>query len=234
MEENFNTLALEFVQELSGVFPEEKAITDCVKNFGSLNPKKFFLDTFGENRDLIIAKNDALFDTVSIPGIDAKALWNSVSDTTKESIWAYGSTLSMLATALDNTPKELMEGIETLAQEFSEKMQNGELDMGTLFGDVMQRVQQMDLSSMQNMDIGALTKSMGIDPTMISNMMGGVDPSMLQNMMSMVGGNDEDDLLKLLETARPPAQLLPPRKKKSSDGKKKSKKSGDGKKKSKK
>jgi hypothetical protein len=139
----------------------------------------------------------------------------------------------MLATALDNTPKELMEGIETLAQEFSEKMQNGELDIGTLFGDVMQRVQQMDLSSMQNMDIGALTKSMGIDPTMISNMMGGVDPSMIQNMMSMVGGNDEDDLLKLLETARPPAQLLPPRKKKSSDGKK-SKKSGDGKKKSKK
>ncbi|AGE55690.1 hypothetical protein ATCVMN08101_573R [Acanthocystis turfacea Chlorella virus MN0810.1] len=228
MEENFNTLALEFVQELSGVFPEEKAIADCLKNFASLNPKQFFLDTFGENRDLIVAKNDTLFDIVTIPGIDAKALWSSVSDTTKEAIWSYGSTLSMLATALDNTPKELMDGIETLAQEFSEKMQNGELDMSTLFGDVMQRVQQMDLSSMQNIDIGALTKSMGIDPTMISNMMGGVDPSMIQNMMSMVGGNDEDDLLKLLETARPPAQLLPPRKKKSD---KKDKRSSDGKKK---
>jgi hypothetical protein len=224
MEENFNTLALEFVKELSGVFPEETVISDCVKNFGSLSPKQFFLDVFGEYRDLIAAKDEKLVDVVNIPGIDTKALWNSVSDTTKESIWAYGSTLSMLATALDNTPKELMEGIETLAQEFSEKMHNGELDMNTLFGDVMQRVQQMDLSSMQNMDVGALTKSMGIDPTMIANMMGGVDPSMIQNMMSMMGGNDEEDLLKLLETARPPPQLLPPRKKKS-DGKKKSKKS---------
>jgi hypothetical protein len=222
MEENFNTLAFEFVQELSNVFPEEKAIADCVKNFGSLHPKKFFLETFGNNRDLIVAKNEAIFDVVNVPGINARALWNTVSDTTKESIWAYGSTLSMLATALENTPKELMEGIETLAQEFSDKMQHGELDMGTLFGDVMQRVQQMDLSSMQNIDIGALTKSMGIDPAMISNMMGGVDPAMIQNMMSMVGGNDEDDLLKLLETARPPTHLLPQRKKKS-EGKKKSK-----------
>jgi hypothetical protein len=229
MENNFNTLAFEFVKELSGVFPEETLIADCVKNFDSLHPKQFFLDVFGEHRDLIAAKDEKLMDVVNIPGIDTKALWNSVSDTTKESIWAYGSTLSMLATALDNTPKELMDGIETLAQEFSEKMQNGDLDMNTLFGDVMQRVQQMDLSSMQNMDVGALTKSMGIDPTMIANMMGGVDPSMIQNMMSVMGGNDEEDLLKLLETARPPPQLLPPRKKKSdskkSDGKKKSKKS---------
>ncbi|ABT14039.1 hypothetical protein MT325_M485R [Paramecium bursaria chlorella virus MT325] len=221
MEDNFTSLALEFVKEISEVFPEEAIFSECVKNFSSYNPKKFLIDTIGDHQSLVISKDDKLFDLVKIPGLNIKTLWSSVSDTTKESIWAYLSTLVMLATALDNTPKELMSGIETLAQEFSEKMQHGELNMETLFTDVMERVQQMDLSSMKDIDIGSLTKSMGIDPSMISNMMGGsIDPSLIQNMMSMVGGGgDEEDLLKLLETAKPPPRLEAPKKKKKSKGK---------------
>lgn len=220
MEDNFASLALEFVKEISEVFPEEAIFSECVKNFSSYNPKKFLIDTIGDHQALIISKDNKLFDLVKIQGLNIKALWSSVSDTTKESIWAYLSTLIMLATALDNTPKELMTGIESLAQEFSEKMQHGELNMETLFTDVMERVQQMDLSSMKDIDIGSLTKSMGIDPSMISNMMGGsIDPSLIQNMMSMVGGGDEEDLLKILETAKPPPRLEAPMKKKKSKGK---------------
>lgn len=220
MEDNFTSLALEFVKEISEVFPEEAIFSECVKNFSSYNPKKFLIDTIGNHQGFVISKDNKLFDLVKIPGLDIKTLWSSVSDTTKESIWSYLSTLVMLATALDNTPKELMSGIETLAQEFSDKMQHGELNMETLFTDVMERVQQMDLSSMKDIDIGSLTKSMGIDPSMISNIMGGsIDPSLIQNMMSMVGGGDEEDLLKLLETAKPPPRLEAPKKKKKSKGK---------------
>lgn len=221
MEENFNTLALQFVKELTEVFPEEKMFSTCVENFEAYDPKKFFIDVFGNHRPLITAKDESIFDKVSIDGINMKGLWTSVSDTTKEAIWAYGSTLSMLATALDNTPKELMTGIETLAKEFSEKMEKGELDMNTLFGDVMNRVSEMDLSSMKDIDIASLTKNMGIDPNMIAGALGGVDPSMVQNMMGLLEGSGEDDLLKILETAqRPVAPALPKKKKKSKKTKK--------------
>lgn len=214
MEKNFDTLAREFVKELSEVFPEEKTFSSCLKHFDTYDSKKFFVDVFGPHRALIVAKDDRLFDEIRIPNVDAKALWNGISETTKEAIWAYGSTMTMLVSAIENTPKELMNNIETLAQEFSEKMENGELDMNALFGEVMQSVQKMDLSSMKDMDINALTQSMGIDPSMIAGALGNVDPSMIQNMMGLMsGGGEEEDLLKLLETAqRPP---LPTRKKSS-------------------
>jgi hypothetical protein len=231
MENNFASLALEFVKELSEVIPEEPVFAKCVKNFDSYDPKQFLVDTIGDHQSLAISKDEKLFDHVSVPGVNIKVLWSTLSDTTKESIWAYISTLTMLASALDNTPKELMTGIESLAQEFSEKMQHGELNMETLFSDVMDRVQQMDLSSMKDLDVASLTKSMGIDPSMISNMMGGMDPSIIQNMMGMMGGGggEEDDLLKLLETAQRPQLPAPKKTKKpkssSSSSKKKSKSS---------
>lgn len=226
MEGNFNSLALEFVKELSAVFPEEKVFEKCVRDFDAYEPKKWFMEVFGPHQSLIMAKDETLFDKIDIPGSNIKNLWNSVSHNTKESIWSYGSTLSMLASALENTPKELMNNIETMAQEFAEKMQTGDLDMTTLFSDVMNRVQQMDLSSMKDIDIGSLTKSMGIDPNMISGMLGGVDPSMIQNMMGLMGGNagEEEDLLKLLETAKPPSLPKQHKKKHKSESSKKSSK----------
>ncbi|AGE56332.1 hypothetical protein PBCVNEJV1_526R [Paramecium bursaria Chlorella virus NE-JV-1] len=225
MENNFNTLAHEFVKELSNVFPEEPVFMECVKNIDSYDPKKFLVDTIGDNQALAISKDEKLFDVVNVPGLDVKFLWSTLSNTSKESVWAYVSTLTMLATALDNTPKQLMSEIETLAQDFSEKMQAGTIDMNTLFQDVMSKVQTLDLSSVKDMDVASLTKSLGVDPAMISNMLGGMDPSVISNMMSMMSGaEDEDDLLKLLENAKPPSSLPPSiktKKKKKSNKRKK-------------
>jgi phage-related protein len=206
MESNFNTLALEFVKELAEVFAEEQIFKDVVETFELYDPKKFLLEIVGDHQALAISKDEKLLDLITIPGIDAKKLWSTSSETTKESIWAYVSTLVMLATAIDNTPKELMTGIESIATEFAEKiqkMQEGTLNMSTLFQDVLGRVQQMDLSNMEGLDVNALTQSLGICPDMISQMMGGVDPSMIQNMMGLMGGGDnEPDLLKMLEDAK--------------------------------
>jgi len=232
--ETFNTLALEFVKELSEVFPENTTLTDCVKNFDSIvgeDPKKpmdFLVSIVGDKAEAINSKDETVFDTITIPGMAIKEMWNSISENTKEAIWQYISTLHMLASTLGNTSGELMSGIENMAMEFANKMAQGNMDVPTMLNEVMQRVQTLDLSSLEGADIGALTKSLGIDPAQITDMMSGMlggSGGMNKELMSMVtgmmgGGGDEQDLLKLLESAKPD-MLLPPQKKKKNKADKK-------------
>jgi hypothetical protein len=228
--ETFNTLALEFVKELSEVFPENATLVECVKNFDTIvseDPKKtmdFLVSIVGDKADAINSKDESLFDAITIPGMEIKEMWNSTSENTKEAIWQYLSTLHMLASTLGNTSGELMSGIETMAMEFANKMATGNMDVSTMLNEVMARVQTLDLSSLEGADIGALTKSLGIDPAQITDMMSGMlggaggANKELMNMVSglmMGGGGDEQDLLKLLENAKPD-MLLPPQKKKKS------------------
>jgi hypothetical protein len=235
--DTFNTLALEFVKELSEVFPENTVLTECVKNFDTIvseNPKKpmdFLMDVVGDNAEAINSKDDAIFNTITIPGMEIKEMWNSTSDNTKDAIWQYLSTLYMLASTLGNTSGELMSGIEDMAMEFANKMATGNMDVPTMLNEVMQRVQTLDLSSLDGADIGAITKSLGIDPAQITDMMsgmlggsGGVNKELLNMVSGMMGGGaEEQDLLKLLESAKPD-MMLPPQKKKKSGKKNRGKK----------
>lgn len=236
--DTFNSLALEFVKELSEVFPENITLADCVKNFDTIvseDPKKpmdFLVSIVGDKADAINSKDETVFDDVTIPGMAIKEMWNSTSDNTKEAIWQYLSTLQMLANTLGNTSGELMSGIENMAMEFANKMAQGSMDVPTMLNEVMQRVQTLDLSSLEGADIGALTKSLGIDPAQITDMMSGMlggSGGANKELMNMVtglmggGGGDEQDLLKLLESAKPD-MLLPPQKKKKSGKKNRVKK----------
>ena len=232
--DTFNALALEFVKELSEVFPENITLTECVKNFDTIvseDPKKpmdFLVKIVGDKAAAVNSKDETVFDDITIPGMAIKEMWNSTSENTKEAIWQYLSTLHMLASTLGNTSGELMSGIENMAMEFAKKMAQGNMDVPTMLNEVMQRVQTLDLSSLDGADIGALTKSLGIDPAQITDMMSGMlggaggANKELMNMVSglmMGGGGDEQDLLKLLESAKPD-MMLPPQKKKKSSGKK--------------
>ena len=232
--DTFNALALEFVKELSEVFPENITLTECVKNFDTIvseDPKKpmdFLVKIVGDKAAAVNSKDETVFDDITIPGMAIKEMWNSTSENTKEAIWQYLSTLHMLASTLGNTSGELMSGIEDMAMEFANKMATGNMDVPTMLNEVMQRVQTLDLSSLDGADIGALTKSLGIDPAQITDMMSGMlggaggANKELMNMVSglmMGGGGDEQDLLKLLESAKPD-MMLPPQKKKKSSGKK--------------
>ena len=226
--ETFNTLALEFIKELSEVFPENTVLADCVENFGAIvseNPKKpmdFLVSVAGDKAAAINSKDETVFDDITIPGMEIKEMWNSTSDNTKEAIWQYLGTLQMLASTLGNTSGELMSGIEDMAMEFANKMAQGSMDVSTMLNEVMQRVQTLDLSSLEGADIGALTQSLGIDPAQITDMMsnmlggsGGVNKELMSMVTGMMGGGgDEQDLLKLLEQAKPD-MLLPQKKKKS-------------------
>ena len=227
--DTFNALALEFVKELSEVFPENTTLTECVKNFDTIvseDPKKpmdFLMKVAGDKTEAINSKDDAIFDTITIPGLDIKEMWNSTSDSTKDAIWQYISTLHMLASTLGNTSGELMSGIEDMAMEFANKMATGNMDVSTMLNEVMQRVQTLDLSSLDGADIGAITKSLGIDPAQITDMMsgmlggaGGANKELLNMVSGRMGGGAEDqDLLKLLENAKPDMLLSPQKKKKS-------------------
>lgn len=227
--DTFNTLALEFVKELSEVFPENTVLTDCVKNFDAIvgedqrKPMNFMIEIVGDNALMINSKDEMFFDSINIPGLEIKDMWNSTSDNTKEAIWQYLSTLNMFASTLGNTSGELMSGIENMAMEFADKMANGNMDVSTMLNEVMQRVQTLDLTSLEGADIGALTKSLGIDPAQITDMMSGMlggSSGANKELMNMVtsmmgGGGDEQDLLKLLENAKPD-MFLPPQKKKKS------------------
>ena len=235
--DTFNTLALEFVKELSEVFPENTVLTECVKNFDTIvseNPKKpmdFLMDVVGDNAEAINSKDDTIFDIIAIPGMEIKEMWTSTSDNTKEAIWQYLSTLHMLASTLGNTSGELMSGIEDMAMEFANKMAQGSMDVSTMLNEVMARVQTLDLSSLEGADIGALTKSLGIDPAQITDMMsgmlggaGGANKELMSMVTGMMGGGaEEQDLLKMLENAKPD-MLLPPQKKKKSGKKNRGKK----------
>jgi hypothetical protein len=235
--DTFNALALEFVKELAEVFPENITLTECVKNFDTIvakDPKKpmdFLVVIVGDNAEMINSKDDAIFDTITIPGMEIKEMWNSTSENTKEAIWQYISTLHMLASTLGNTSGELMSGIEDMAMEFANKMATGNMDVPTMLNEVMARVQTLDLSSLDGADIGAITKSLGIDPAQITDMMNGMlggSGGMNKELMSMVtgmmgGGAEEQDLLKLLEQAKPD-MMLPPQKKKKSGKKHRGKK----------
>lgn len=178
--DTFNALALEFVKELSEVFPENITLAECVKNFDTIvseDPKKpmdFLVSIVGDKGDAINTKDETVFDNITIPGMVVKEMWNSTSDNTKEAIWQYLSTLHMLASTLGNTSGELMSGIENMAMEFANKMAQGNMDVPTMLNEVMARVQTLDLSSLEGADIGALTKSLGIDPAQITDMMSGM------------------------------------------------------------
>ena len=228
--DSFNSMVLDFLKELSEVFPEEIVLKKCIDNFESYilddpnKPLEFMTNVIGDNAHLVTAKDETFFNIVKVPGIDVKSMWNSnISDNTKKAIWEYISTLMLIGATMNSTSKEIMSGIEELATEFAHKMQNGEITMDNMMSEVMNRVQQMDLSSLENMDISSLTKSMGIDPAELTNMMGGmmggINPELLNTVSSLMGGNEDgEDLLKLLENAKPPVPL--PQKKTKGHGKK--------------
>jgi len=217
--DTFNTLALEFVKQLSEVFPENTVVAECAATFGDTivkDPKKpteFFLGLVGDHAGMINLRDDAVFDTVDIEGVDTKGMWASMTETTRDVTWQYLNGLLVFSSTLANTSGELMTGIEQMATEFAEKMVKGEMDVNTMLNEVMQRVKALDLSSLEGADIGALTKSLGIDQSQITSMMnkmlggkGGINHNMMKTITSLMGGDDatEQDILKLLESARPP------------------------------
>ena len=217
----FNDMLKVFMDELAEVFPESKDIAmfaaslDDVISVNAKMPMQIFMDAIGPHAKRVAARDEHLFDVLQFPGIDFKALWTSdISSGTKDAIWQYISTLLLLGTTVSSVPEDVLASIEQMAAECAQKIQDGDLSMEDMMTEVMGKMQGMDLSSLENMDLSALTSGLGID----AGMLGGMNPEMLSAMM--MGGGGEQDMLALLEAAKPPEK---PKKKKKSPhhGKKK-------------
>jgi hypothetical protein len=216
----FNDMLQVFMDELVEVFPENKDIAMFASGLSDViavnakMPMKMFMDAIGPHAKQVAARDEHLFDTMDFPGIDFKALWASdISPATKDAIWQYISTLLLLGTTVSSVPEDVLASIEQMAAECAQKIQDGDLSMEDMMAEVMGKMQGMDLSSLENLDLGALTSGLGID----AGMLGGMNPEMLGAMASMMGGGGEQDALALLEAAKPPEK---PKKKRKSHKKK--------------
>ena len=208
--ESFVHMALDFVRELEVLFPGEPFFKECQYKFDgcssveAINAMKTIL---GDNVKLVHASDETLFDVISVPGIDAKKLWGEMPHEAKAEFWQRLNALVLVATTVSNTPPELMSGLESIAAEFTEKIQNGNMDLSSMMSEVFQRVQTLDLSAIKNVDIGALSGSLGMGQGDLNAMLsdiGGINPDMVKTVTSLMNDGGEPDLLSILESAKPP------------------------------
>lgn len=136
----FNTMMKNFLEELADVFPEETQIKAFLDGFDALvtltprGPMEMFVDAVAPHSSLAMAKDPELFEKLNFPGgIDFRTLWASdISDNTREAIWQYINLLFLLGTTVRSLPTEMLDGIETVAKNCAEQLQNGSIDFSAL------------------------------------------------------------------------------------------------------
>lgn len=139
----FNTLLKSFLEELNAVFPEEKQISAFLGGFDVLaglsprGPLDAFMDALEPHSALVAARDPSLFGRLRFPGgIDFAALWarEGVTDATRQAIWSYIESLSVLGTMVRSVPQDMLQQIEGLAEGLAGSCvtESGGLDFASL------------------------------------------------------------------------------------------------------
>jgi hypothetical protein len=153
--QSFNAMLKSFLQQLAETFPEEKDIAVFSSMFDDLvrtnvkKPLDLFMDTLSPYADMVMQKNDALFEQpLKLGGsLDLSKIWNTpdLSDSSKAAIWGHIHTLFLLGSTVRSLPPGLLESIDSLAQSCATKIKNGDADFSQvtkelLNGDMLQSV----------------------------------------------------------------------------------------------
>lgn len=141
----FNTMMKNFVEELVDVFPEEAQLRVFLESFDTVTaltpraPLELFVESLAPHASLAMAKDPALFEKLQFPGgIDFQKLWAAdISDNTREAIWQYINLLFVLGSTVQSMPAEVLQSIETVAQNCADQVQSGQLDFSALGGMLM-------------------------------------------------------------------------------------------------
>jgi hypothetical protein len=188
--QSFNAMLKSFLQQLSETFPEEKDITvfsslfDDVVKTNVRKPLDLFMDTLSPYADMVMQKNDALFEQpLKLGGtLDLSKIWNTpdLSDSSKAAIWGHIHTLFLLGTTVRSLPSGLLDSIDSVAQSYATKIKNGDADFSQvtrdlLSGDMLQNV----LGS----DEGDLEQLNGLADALLPMLSGGSPLDMLQNLL---------------------------------------------------
>jgi len=146
--EAFNTLMRNFLTELNETFPEFEELNLFVAGFDALvtltprKPLETFMETMSPHANLIMAKDPALFEheDLSLGGaVNLKAMWHStdLSESTRDAIWQYLSTLYILGSTIQSMPPEILGTIESVAHDCANKVESGEMNMTDLMPALM-------------------------------------------------------------------------------------------------
>lgn len=150
----FITMMEQFIDELMITFPNETKIKVYKNSFDMLkktNPRKvltLFLDAVSPYTQQIMNKDESIMLDDSIPlnaELNLKGIWESPTTTsnTKDAIWAHLSTLLMFGSTIQNIPTGLMQGIEQLAQQYAEQMDESTLDPNMLLNGVQSMMKNL-------------------------------------------------------------------------------------------
>lgn len=139
--QSFNGLMRSFIEELCHTFPEDETLHMCFEGFDALvkvnarKPLELFMESLGPYAQHILTKDPALFQQpIPLSGIDLKTYWDApgLSEASRNAIWQYLQTLYMIASTVSAVPPELLQAIETVAQDCATKIQSGEADFASI------------------------------------------------------------------------------------------------------
>ena len=128
----FNDTLLEFLNDLTETFPEEKQIpvlTTKTELLKKSNPRKLVENCMKRLAPLanqIVQKDETIFKENSelIPGLNMSSMWDSnLSDNSKNAIWEYLNTLLMLGTTIMSIPGNMLQQIEAMANTCVQQME---------------------------------------------------------------------------------------------------------------
>jgi hypothetical protein len=138
----FNGVLRDFVVELAQTFPECASLESYSKKLESIcskypeKPMKRFISALSPYGEMIVSKDAALFtqDVELFGGFNLNSLaGDDVSETTRDAVWQYLSTLFVLGTTISSFPPEIMRGIEGVAIDLAKKIESGEMKMEDVF-----------------------------------------------------------------------------------------------------
>jgi len=145
---SFNVCMNQFLESLKGTFPEKQASLDFVQTSvdaliaeDPTMPSKLFLQSVSPYLPQILSKDPKVFESLKAPmGLDLQGMWNDpgLSENTREAIWGYLSTLTMLSTT-SGMPKELLTAIEGMASGAADRVKNGE-DFSTVASSMIESI----------------------------------------------------------------------------------------------
>jgi hypothetical protein len=150
---SFNSMLEQFISELRECFPNENKIAVYANSFELLqksNPRKCmttFMEAVSPYKDRINAHDDTLMLDNSIElvrELNLTGIWQSeaCTENTKQAIWSHLKTLIIFGDTLQIIPSGLMNGIEKLASEYANQMDESQMDsIDPAF--LLQNMQQM-------------------------------------------------------------------------------------------
>ena len=143
----WNDMMGQFLTELVQTFPEEPAIKKYMTSFELIrktNPRlaiEGFMKAIKDCQEKIMQKDESFFLSTSnqnefLRELNIAKHWNdSLSAATKDAIWQYLQTLSILGTTLIALPADALSQIESVAESMAKNIQDGDgINEGALTG----------------------------------------------------------------------------------------------------